>query len=115
MLYEVITVIGRFPEIELELKNPVGSKTGELFPTGNKIDVIDGVEVTCIDVSVPMVIIPAKCFDKTGYESVQDYDTNFVSKLKKIWIKAGLLMKLKNNNGQLMTIEELEGSSYNFV
>ncbi|PJC87579.1 PrpF protein [Vibrio sp. HA2012] len=104
-------VIGDYPQIELELNDPEGSKTGMVFPTGNLTDVIDGVEVTCMDVSVPMVIIPARAVGKTGYESGDELnDSEFINKIKSIWIQAGQLMKLKNSEGRLMTDEELANS-----
>ncbi len=33
----------------------VGSSTGKLLPTGKVSDVIDGEEVTCLDVAMPMI------------------------------------------------------------
>jgi hypothetical protein len=32
----------------------VGAKTGELFPTGNPIDNIDGIELSCVDLPSPL-------------------------------------------------------------
>ena len=46
-----------------------GSSTGALLPTGQPIDQIDGIEVTCIDVAMPMVIARAADFGLTGQES----------------------------------------------
>ena len=37
----------------------VGSKDAETSPTGNATETIDGVEVTCIDVAVPVVMMEA--------------------------------------------------------
>ena len=104
-------VIGSYPQIELELKKPEGSKTGKIFPTGKVTDIINNVEVTCIDVSVPMVIIPARSIGKTGYEDNSELnDIAFLEKIRNIWIEAGKLMKLKNSKGYIMTNEELANS-----
>ncbi len=34
-----------------------GAVTGSLFPTGRRIDTIEGVQVTCIDAAMPLVIV----------------------------------------------------------
>jgi len=34
-----------------------GAVTGSVFPTGNRIDLIDGVEVTWIDAAMPLMIV----------------------------------------------------------
>ena len=36
-----------------------GASTGQLFPTGARRNLIDGVEVSCIDAAMPMVMMPA--------------------------------------------------------
>lgn len=69
-------VPGTAAPIILNFMNVIGSRTGSLFPTNNKIDVIDGFEVTCIDVAMPMVIGRASDFGITGYESREALDEN---------------------------------------
>ena len=78
----------------------VGSKTGKLLPTGNVSEEIDGVEVTCIDVAVPMVIVSAAALGKTGYESKAelDPDAQMIARLEKIRIEAGKRMGLGDCN-----------------
>ena len=39
-----------------------------MLPTGKVRDVINGIEVTCIDVAMPMIMMRAKDFGLTGYE-----------------------------------------------
>src|SRR3954470_18746661 len=56
---EIPGVMGRFPGVELSLRNPVGAKTGKLLPTGNVMDSFAGIEASCVDVAVPMVIVSA--------------------------------------------------------
>ncbi len=36
-----------------------GRKTGNVFPTGRRIDYFDDIAVTCMDMAMPVVIIPA--------------------------------------------------------
>ncbi len=74
----------------------VGSKTGKLFPTGRETEIIDGIEVTCIDAAVPMVIVPASAVGKSGYESKLqlDADSTLIARLEKIRVEAGRRMGL---------------------
>lgn len=57
-------VPGTGSRIDMYFENPAGSKTGKLFPTGNKRDIFDvpeygEIEVTVLDCSNPMVFIRA--------------------------------------------------------
>ena len=82
-------VLQNFPEA-------AGSTCGALLPTGNTGDVIEGVEVTCIDNGMPVVVVRARDMDVTGYESRERLDTNEVLKerLEAIRLQAGSLMNL---------------------
>jgi len=53
-----------------------GSVCGALLPTGNRIDVVDGIEVTCIDNGMPVVVMRAADFGITGYETPEALDAN---------------------------------------
>ena len=45
--------------VMLDFLRPGGSKTGNMLPTGNVVDKIDGVEVSCVDTTNPMVYVRA--------------------------------------------------------
>ena len=45
-----------------------GAKTGRLLPTGSARDRIGGLEATCIDMAMPMVLLRAGDLGKTGHE-----------------------------------------------
>ena len=109
---EIPGVMGRFPGVALSLRNPVGSKTGRLLPTGNAVDRCAGVEVSCLDVAMPVVFLRAADIGKTGHESVEELgrDAALHERLTEIWVEAGLKMGLKKVNGELMTAEELARS-----
>ena len=62
-------VPGTAAPVALNFLDVVGSKSGTMFPTGKPKDVIGGVDVTCIDVAMPMMIVRAADFGITGYES----------------------------------------------
>ncbi|MEN9775194.1 MAG: hypothetical protein RL322_2264 [Pseudomonadota bacterium] len=104
-------VYGQFPGVELSLREPVGSKTRKLLPTGNLRDTFDGVEVSCVDVAVPMVILRADAVGMRGDESVASLNANteLKARLRSIWVQAGLAMQLKRK-GVPMTADELATS-----
>ena len=89
-------VPGTAAPVILNFMQVIGSKTGKLLPTGNPVDVIDGVEVTCIDVAVPMVIARASAFGLSGYESKAELDGNraFYDRMEPIRREAGERMGL---------------------
>jgi 4-oxalomesaconate tautomerase len=73
-----------------------GSMCGDILPTGNVIDVFDGIETTCIDNGMPVVMIRAKDLDISGYESPEELDENraLKEKLERIRVEAGPAMNL---------------------
>ena len=91
---EIAGVPGQAAPISLNFMGVVGSSTGAFLPTGNLRDRIDGIDVTCMDVAMPMVIARASDFGLTGYETVQELDDNkdFFKRLESIRLNAGELM-----------------------
>lgn len=73
-----------------------GSICGSLLPTGNAKDIINDIPVTCIDNGMPVVVLRAEDFGKTGYETPQELtdDKEFRIKLEAIRLKAGPMMNL---------------------
>ena len=69
-------VPGTAAPIVLNFMDVVGSVSGKMLPTGNVRDVIDGIEVTCIDVAMPMIMMRAKDFGLTGYENRAEINAN---------------------------------------
>ncbi|MEE2932441.1 MAG: PrpF domain-containing protein [Pseudomonadota bacterium] len=106
---EIPGVMGKWPGVQLALLKPAGSKTGALLPTGNAIDVFNGLEVSCVDLAVPMVIASASDFGKTAQEDPAELDADkiFMDKMQDLWVAAGLAMKLKNADGVTLKPEEL--------
>ncbi|MEM7539629.1 MAG: 4-oxalomesaconate tautomerase [Chloroflexota bacterium] len=84
-------VPGTAAPIPMRFFNITGSKTGKLLPTGNLRDEFDGVEVTCLDVGMPMVIIRAEALGKTANETPADLqgDADFMARLESIRRQAG--------------------------
>ena len=89
-------VPGTAAPIILNFMDVVGSKTGSLLATGKVLEEIDGVEVTCIDVAMPMVLMRAKDLGLTGYETRAQIDdrTDLFRRLEPIRLEAGRRMGL---------------------
>lgn len=87
-------VPGTAAPVTLNFRDVVGNATGSLLPTGNLRDEIDGIDVTCIDVAMPMVIARADAFGLSGYESAAELDANlaFYARMEPIRIEAGRRM-----------------------
>lgn len=73
-----------------------GSSCGELWPTGQQQDVIDGVQVSCIDNGMPVVLLRALDVGISGYESPAQLNENaeLKARLESIRLQAGPLMQL---------------------
>ncbi len=89
-------VPGTAAPVELMFMDVVGGATGAMFPTGNRRDSIDGIEVTCMDVAMPMVIARAEAFGLSGHESAAELEGNraFYDRMEAIRIEAGVRMGL---------------------
>ncbi|WNW09734.1 4-oxalomesaconate tautomerase [Pseudomonas sp. DTU_2021_1001937_2_SI_NGA_ILE_001] len=89
-------VPGTSAPVHLTFLDAVGSKTGKLFPTGKVRDVFDGIEVTCIDMAMPMMLVEAEKLGKTGGETPAelDADTELLKRLENLRLQAGLAMGL---------------------
>jgi len=109
---EIPGVLGQWPGVQLALLEPVGVKTGKLLPTGNPIDTVDGIEVSCVDLAVPMVVIRAADLGMTASETPDALDANEAlrARLQRIWVEAGRRMGLKNSDGTPMTDLQLAAS-----
>ncbi len=72
----------------------VGSKTKKLLPTGHVTEMIDGTEVTCIDVAVPTVMIDASSVGIEGNETKVALDARpeLIARLNEIRVAAGQRM-----------------------
>ena len=89
-------VPGSASPVTIEFSDTAGSSCGALLPTGNRVDIIDGVEVTLIDNGMPCVVIKAKDMDISGTETREMLEANdkLRATLEKIRLQAGPLMNL---------------------
>ena len=77
--------------VELNFMDVAGSSIGAFLPTGQPQDTVEGVQVTCIDVAMPMVIARAADFGLTGRESREELDANraFFDRMETVRLAAG--------------------------
>ncbi len=89
-------VPGTAAPIPIDFLDVAGSTCGALLPTGNARDLVDGIEVTCIDNGMPVVVMRASDFGKSGYESPEDLeaDADLKARVEAIRLKVGPMMNL---------------------
>ena len=89
-------VAGTAAPIRLNFLDAWGAVTGSLFPTGRRIDRIDGLDVTCIDAAMPLVILRAADLGLRGREAPAELDTNrdLLARIERVRLAAGRAMGL---------------------
>ena len=89
-------VPGTAAAIPVAFSDTAGSTCGALLPTGQRRNTIDGVEVTCIDNGMPVVLMRAADFGVSGSESpaALDADTGLKARIEAIRLQVGPLMHL---------------------
>ncbi|MFZ5964277.1 4-oxalomesaconate tautomerase [Thalassococcus sp. BH17M4-6] len=87
-------VPGTAAPVALNFMEVVGSRTGAFFPTGNAMDVIDGIEVSCVDVAMPMMIARAADLGISGHESQTELDKmpDLFARMEALRLQAGRMM-----------------------
>ena len=99
-VYSGNTVIAGVPgtaaAVRIDFENTAGSSCGSLLPTGNLVDEINGIAVTCIDNGMPVVVMRAADVGITGYESCADLeaDKRLRALIESIRLDAGPRMNL---------------------
>ena len=89
-------VAGTAAPVRLNFLDAWGAVTGSLFPTGHRIDVIGGIEVTCIDAAMPLVIMRACDLGLTGREAPAELDADLalLARIEALRCAAGEAMGL---------------------
>ncbi|MEP0563893.1 MAG: PrpF domain-containing protein, partial [Paracoccaceae bacterium] len=84
--------------VALQFMDTIGGATGAFLPTGNLIDSFEGIDVTCMDVAMPLVIARADSFGLTGNETAAELDENraFFARMEAVRIQAGEAMGIKD-------------------
>jgi len=89
-------VPGTAAAVDIDFLDVAGSSCGALFPTGSLRDRVDGIEVTCIDNGMPVVILRAADLGKSGAESPEELesDPTLRARVEKIRLELGPRMNL---------------------
>jgi len=89
-------VPGTAAPVPVAFRDTAGSSCGALLPTGNPVDLVEGVEVTMIDNGMPCVVLRAADMGITGAESPEDLEANaeLRARLEAIRLACGPLMNL---------------------
>lgn len=89
-------VPGSHAPLPIDFLDVAGSSCGALLPTGNAVDVIEGVRVTCIDNGMPVICLKAEDVGATGNETPAELEakTDVRAKVEAIRRAAGPLMNL---------------------
>lgn len=89
-------VPGAAASITLAFTDTEGSATGGLLPTGAIRDTIDGLDVTCVDNGMPVVLTRADALGLTGYESAERLaaDHALLARIDALRVGAGRRMGL---------------------
>ncbi|MBA4091060.1 MAG: 4-oxalomesaconate tautomerase [Sphingobium sp.] len=91
-------VPGSAAPVPLEFRDTAGSSCGALLPTGNAVDIVNGVPVTLIDNGMPCVVMKASDVGASGYESREELDnaTDLKATIEAIRLIVGPMMNLGN-------------------
>jgi 4-oxalomesaconate tautomerase len=89
-------VPGTSAPIVIDFLDIAGSSCGALLPTGSVRDVIEGIECTLIDNGMPVVVMRAADFGKSGTESPSEMEADAAlrQRVEAVRLAAGPLMNL---------------------
>lgn len=89
-------VPGTHAPIMIEFLDVAGSSCGALFPTGNFVDEVNGLNVTMVDNGMPVVMIDARELDLRGDESIEELENNpaLKDRIEMLRLAVGPLMNL---------------------
>jgi 4-oxalomesaconate tautomerase len=96
-------VPGTAAPVVLDFEESAGedSNGASVLPTGNVTDLFGGITVTCVDNGMPVVVVAASSFGKTGYESVAELeaDEELNRRVRELRLQAGKAMGLGDVSG----------------
>ncbi|MCP1313729.1 MULTISPECIES: 4-oxalomesaconate tautomerase [unclassified Halomonas] len=89
-------VPGSAAGIQLSFLDIMGSKTGQLLPTGHARETIADIEVSCIDAATPVMLLRASSVGLSGHETPAELDANtaLLERLESLRLEAGQRMGL---------------------
>lgn len=87
-------VPGTAAPVLLNFMDIVGSKSGKMLPSGKAMEKIDGIDVSLVDVCMPMMLLRAADLGLSGYEGRKEIDGNkdLLARIEKLRLEAGRRM-----------------------
>ena len=97
-------VAGTAAPVLLNFLDAWGAVTGKLFPTGQRIDHVDGLDVTCIDAAMPLLLLRARDLGLSGRERPSELDANtrLLERIEALRIQMGERMGLGDVSGSVV-------------
>ncbi len=94
-------VPGTHAPVPLDFLDVAGSTCGALLPTGQVRDLVEGIEVTCVDNGMPVVCVRASDLGVTGEEDPATLESNegLRERVETLRLAAGRLMGLGDVSG----------------
>ena len=95
-------VPGTAAAIPIDFLDVAGSSCGALLPTGSVADRVDGIEATCVDNGMPVVLLKASDLGKSGYEQPHELeaDADLKARVERIRLALGPRMNLGDVTGK---------------
>ena len=92
--HEIDGVPGGGAPVVLTFMEIVGAKTGAMLPTGKATEQIDGIDVSLVDVCMPMMLLRATDIGLNGYEGRAEINgnTELLARIEKLRMEAGRRM-----------------------
>jgi len=100
-------VPGTAAGISIDFIDLAGASTGALLPTGSRIDATHGIDVTCIDNGMPVILIRAKDLGVTGYETPNELEDNSTLKETLEAIRLEMAPKMSLGDVRKKTVPKL--------
>ncbi|WP_432415839.1 4-oxalomesaconate tautomerase [Chromohalobacter israelensis] len=93
---QISGVPGSAAPLIVEFQDTAGSSCGALLPTGHPRDTVEGIDVTCLDNGMPVVLLRAEDLGVSGHESCADLEANTAlrERLERIRLAVGPRMNL---------------------
>lgn len=106
-------VPGTAAPIVLRFRDVAGSKTGAMFPTGQRMETIEGVPVTLIDGAMPMMLVPAASLGVSAEDRPEALEADLVlrARLEALRLEAGRRMGLGDVSDSVVPKPALVGPS----
>lgn len=102
--FAIAGVPGTAAPVTMKFQHIAGGKTGSYLPTGDVVNTFDGIAVSCLDISMPVVFVKAEDVGISGYESPDELNANttLFEQLESVREQASQAMGLGSAKGNVI-------------